>query len=101
MRVRKQIPTMYNSQAPQLAAYHQGPQLTNGALEFVYDKPVTYPLQTMWGPGIETISQFSILQTPQVEVNLALMDRSTSGTLAGSIAFQALLEEDNANAQSN
>ncbi len=93
MNVRKN--RMVNPQAPALASYHQGPVLTNGALEFVYDKPVTYPLYTLWGNGIQTIDQFAALQPKQEPSSLALTPATLvgAGVPAGSIELQALLAQ--------
>lgn len=55
-----------------MASYHQGAILTNGAMEFVYDKPVAWPLYTMWGNGILVKFQLNSLQPPQLRNNLAL-----------------------------
>lgn len=99
MRVRKNIPTMHGSQAPELQAYHQGPILTNGALEFVYDKPVAWPLYTLWGIGIRTEEQFATLQPAQLRSELALTTAPIygPGVPAGYVAFMKLLEESGAN----
>lgn len=95
MRVRKNIPTMVNPQAPEFAQYHQGPILTNGALEFVYDKPVTWPLYTLWGIGIVTQDQFASLQPEQLRSELALTQAPIygAGVPAGSIELQSLLDD--------
>lgn len=95
MRVRKQIPTMTNSQAPRLARYFQGPILTNGALEFVYEKPVTYPLYTLWGIGIQTLDQFNVVQPEQLRSTPAVTQQPIygPGVPASSIALMRLLEE--------
>ena len=86
---------MRSSQAPELASYHQGPILTNGALEFVYDKPVTWPLYTLWGIGIVTKDQFASLQPEQLRSELALTQAPIygAGVPAGSVEFQALLDD--------
>lgn len=98
MRVRKNIPTMFNPAAPQFGAYHQGPILTNGALEFVYDKQVAWPIYTEWGIGIRTQNQFASLQPAQLrsELSLTVAPIVGAGVPAGSIEFQRLLEESGA-----
>jgi hypothetical protein len=98
MRVRKNIPTLRSTQAPELAAYHQGPILTNGALEFVYDKPVAWPVYTLWGIGIPTENQFASLQPEQLRSELALTQAPIygAGVPAGYVEFMKLLEESGA-----
>ena len=61
-----------STQAPQLAAYWQQPLPDPGALAFVYRKPVSWPLFTMWGDGILNRLQFNCLQSPQLRNVLAL-----------------------------
>jgi hypothetical protein len=84
-----------NPQAPQQATYHRGPILTNGALEFVYEKPVLWPLFTMWGDGIRTLSQINSVQAPQLDYNLALTTAPVygAGVPAGSTNFQGLEDD--------
>jgi hypothetical protein len=96
MRVQKQIPRQVNRMNPSIR-YHQGPILTNGALEFVYDKPVAWPLYTMWGPGILTRQQFDILAGPQLRVDLALTKAPIvgAGYPASSTEFEALIAQSN------
>jgi hypothetical protein len=93
VRVQKQIPRIANSHND-VVKYHQGPILTNGALEFVYDKETAYPLLTLWGPGIPTEQQFSI-PGPQLRVELALTNAPIygAGVPAGSTEFQHLIDE--------
>lgn len=95
MRVQKQIPRIANEHNP-VVRYHQGPILTNGALEFVYDKETAYPLQTIWGPGIETIQQFNVIPVnQQLRVELALTNAPIygAGVPAGGTSFQHLIED--------
>lgn len=95
MRVQKQIPRIANDQNP-VVRYHQGPILSNGALEFVYDKETAYPLQTIWGPGVETLQQFNVIPVnPQLRVELALTHAPIygAGVPAGDTSFQHLIEE--------
>jgi hypothetical protein len=64
--------TMVNAKAPELASYHKGPILTNGALEFIYNKPVAWPLFGWTGGGVLTFFQFNPFQGPQLEYDLSL-----------------------------
>ena len=91
MNVRKR---MVNPKAPQMASYHQGPILTNGALEFVYEKPVTWPIYTLWGDGIRTMQQFNVVQRPQLYVELSLTEAPIygAGVPAGGVEFQGLID---------
>ena len=75
-----------------MASYHQGPILSNGALEFVYDKQTTYPLVDLLGPGIPNIEQFKSLPGPQLRVELALTTAPIvgAGYPAGYIKHQPL-----------
>lgn len=92
MRVRKRI---VNAHAPQLASYKKGPILTNGALEFIYQKPVTWPLYTMLGGGVATNQQFNPYQGPQVPYELALTVAPIygAGVPASSIDLQNLVAQ--------
>lgn len=101
MRVRKQIPTMVNQQAPNLGRYHQGPILTNGALEFIFDKQFAYPLITYWGYGIRQREQFNVVQPPQLRAVFAntVAPIYGPGVPNGQIEFMRLLEETGANEQ--
>lgn len=80
-----------SSQNPQIA-YRQGAILTNGALEFVYLKPVAWPIFTMWGPGILNRNQVNVLQGPQLRNDLALTVAPIvgAGVPAGYIGFDGL-----------
>ena len=97
MRVRKQIPVQVNPQAPSLAQYRQGPILSNGALEFIYQKPVTWPLINFpTAIGIPTLQQFSIFPgAPQLLYNLALTTAPIygAGVPAGQIELQGLEDD--------
>ena len=88
-----------NPKAPNLSSYHQGPVLTNGALEFVYNMPVAYPLYTMWGPGIVVQNQFNAVQPEQLRSELALTKAPIygAGVPAGYVALQKLIDESRAN----
>lgn len=88
-----------NPQAPTLASYHQGPVLTNGALEFLYNKPVNWPLYTLWGSGIVVNNQLNVTQPEQLRSELALTVAPIygPGVPAGYVALQKLLEESGAN----
>jgi hypothetical protein len=92
MRVRKR---MFNSQAPQMASYHKGPILTNGVLEFVYEKPVTWPLYTFLGGGVATNQQFNPYQGPQLDYDLALTTAPIygAGVPASQIDYQNLVAQ--------
>jgi len=92
MRVRKQKATIRNSHAPQMASYHQGPILTNGALEFIYEKPVCWPLYTYWGRGLRNIEQWHTLQQPQLRTVHAVTVQPIygPGVPAGYIQHQGL-----------
>lgn len=92
MRVRSRT---VNNRAPQLATYHQGPVLTNGALEFVYDKPVTWPLFGYLGGGVATNNQFSVFQGPQKHYDLALTVAPVygAGVPASGVDFQNLIAQ--------
>lgn len=89
MRVPKRI---VNKNAPQQAAYHKGPILTNGALEFVYNKPVAWPLYTFLGGGVATNSQFNPYQGSQLDYQLALTTAPIygAGVPASPLDFQQL-----------
>jgi hypothetical protein len=93
MKVRRRV--IVNTQAPELASYVKGPILTNGALEFIYRKPVAWPLFKLTGPGIQTLQQFNVVQSPQLFGVLALTVAPVygPGTPAGSITFQGLVDE--------
>lgn len=96
MQVRKLRRIVHGTQSPQLQSYHKGPILTNGALEYIYEKPVAWPLYTLWGIGIRTLDQFSIFPSkPQFRAELALTNAPIygPGVPAGSIQLQGLLEE--------
>lgn len=70
MKVPKRI---VNQKAQRFAAYHKGPILTNGALEFVYDRPLlSWPMYTLLGGGVAVLGQFNPYQGPQSEYNLSL-----------------------------
>jgi hypothetical protein len=100
MRVRKQIPTIRNPHAP-MNAYHQGPILTNGALEFVFDKQTAYPLLTFWSPGIPTIQQFDSLPVPLYRAELAVTQAPIygAGVPAGGTDFQHLISASESDAE--
>ncbi len=87
--------TIVNAKAPQMATYHQGPVLTNGALEFVYDKPVAWPLLGWTGGGVLTISQFNPYQGPQLDYDLALTRAPIygAGVPASPLDFQNLVAQ--------
>lgn len=99
MQVHKYRRLIPNPAAPNLSSYHQGPVLTNGALEFIYNKPVTWPLYTLWGIGIRTIDQFNTLASPQLRSELAVTTAPIVGPgyPAGAIALQQLIDESGAN----
>ena len=86
--------TMVNVQAPEQATYHQGPILTNGALEFVYNKPVAYPLQTLWGRGVQILRQLNVVQPEQMRVNpvVTVAPIYGAGQPATQLQFQRLFE---------
>ena len=95
MKVPKLVKTIYNRKAPEMAAYKKGPILTNGALEFIYQKPVTWPLFTFLGGGVATISQFNPFQGPQLAYNLALTNAPIygAGVPAAPISFDNLVAQ--------
>lgn len=94
MNVAKRAPVTTNPHAPTLARYHQGPILTNGALEFVYEKPVTYPLITLKGPGQLIAKPFRIVAPQLGHYDLQTTDVSLqgAGVIAGGVEFQSLTE---------
>jgi hypothetical protein len=94
MRVQKQVPVQVNRLNPTVQ-YRQGPILTNGALEFVYQKPVAWPLYTLWGIGILVREQLNVLQAPQLRADLALTKAPIvgAGYPASSTEFEALLAQ--------
>lgn len=88
-----------NASAPQLARYNKGRILTGGAEVYGYEKPVTWPLYTLWGIGVRTLQQFNVLQSPQLFSDLALTTAPIvgAGVPAGSIEYQGLIEEGDLN----
>ena len=85
-------------QAPTLAMYQRRPLPSAGAPEFVYLKPVTWPLFTLWGNGILTVEQLNILQPNQLRAALALTKAPIygAGVPAGAIELEPLQESMNA-----
>lgn len=92
MKVRKRL---FNTQAPQVASYHKGPILTNGALEFVYEKPVAWPLYGYLGGGVATFQQVNPFQGPQLDYQLALTTAPIygAGVPASQIELQQLIAQ--------
>lgn len=92
MNVRKR---MVNAQAPEMASYKQGPVLTNGALEFIYQKPVAWPLFGFLGGGVATFQQFNPFAGSQIPYNLALTEAPIygAGVPASQIDFQDLVTQ--------
>ena len=90
-------PGAVNAQAPELAHYVKGKILTGGAEVYGYEKPVTWPLYTLWGIGVRTLRQFNVLQPPQLYSELALTTAPIvgAGVPAGSIDFQGLEGDQN------
>lgn len=86
MKTRKDATMIANPHAPELASYREGPILTNGALEFIYEKPVAYPLINFpVSIGLVNEEQFNVLPSaPQVFVDLALTEATFQG--AGVVA---------------
>jgi hypothetical protein len=77
-----------------MAAYHKGPILTNGALEFIYEKPVAWPLYTYLGGGVATFKQFSPFpgaQVPYNDLHLTVDPIYGAGVPASQIDFQNLV----------
>lgn len=61
-----------DSKAPVQNQQVKGPILTNGALEFIYQKPYAYPLITLLGGGVATFGQMNVYQNHQLQADLAL-----------------------------
>jgi hypothetical protein len=93
MKIAKRVIT--NAAAPDLAQYVQGKVLTGGAELYGYQKPVTWPLYTLWGIGVRTLNQFNIVQPAQLFTRLALTNAPIvgAGVPSGSIEFQGLIDE--------
>lgn len=98
MRVQKKKPVLVNPAAPENGKYRQGPIYTNGALEFVFERLTTWPLQPpiIRGPGIFTLEHIHPYQPAQAHVLLAVPTSPIvgAGVPAGSIELQGLTDED-------
>lgn len=72
-------------------AYHEGDLFSPGTGNYVFDYPLEYPLQTVWGVGfLRRPNTFNPLQPAQLGANQVLVINGIGGLVAGQFATQPL-----------
>ena len=80
--------------------YHEGDLFTPGAGNFVFEPTFELPIETLWGFGfIRNPNTFSPLQQPQVFSPPTVVNNGIGGLVAGQIALQPLIEDDEGNGE--
>jgi hypothetical protein len=72
-------------------SYHEGDLFTPGAQNYVFDYPLEFPMQTIWGHGfLRRPNTFKPLQPAQSYSNPNVVTNGLGGLVAGQWAFQAI-----------
>jgi hypothetical protein len=80
-----------------LYQYYEGELFTPGALNWVFEYPFEYALQTVWGNGfLYRPNYWNPLQPAQPYQNPYIVTNGIGGLVAGQLASQPLLTDDSA-----